>query len=424
MKKSLLLSVVACGLIYAGGNIAPAAPVEEKVATPSTTKFWGSLGYRFEAVDNDTEDGEFGDAENNLNRATVVLGAEKEIGYGVGVGAEVAASFNNDGEFEKLVDSEGNVKEREDAELSQLYLTYKYGNTAIKAGRQALPKAVSPWAWSDTTLGRVDTAYDAVVVVNTDVEDTTLVGAWVRDKVTSKTEKINDDRATVISDVDEPLGDKGVFMLGAINNSIEDVTLSFAGYYIPDYATDVDVSSAWAAAEGKYDAYTYGAQVAYADVDADNLDSTVAGAAYVGTNVSGIDLKLTAAYINDGDAPLNIGGTSGFWGDVGYAVNTIEQAIVKTGSIAGDTVGEKQIIGKLDASYDLPENYGKVYAGVAYDKYDDAYKYDKAILGRVGYSFTVADIKTKIEYRYQDMTGNSVEDVTYQKVRVDSIYKF
>jgi hypothetical protein len=177
MKKGLLLSVVATGFIFAGGNIAPVAPVAPQVA-PAACDFWGQIGARYEFKDNGTL--KLGDKENNTWKTTVVLGVNKQIGYGFGIGAEVAATTQL-GLNDIAADTD------ESAELSELYLTYKAGNTAVKAGRQALPKTLSPWAWTDSTLGRKDTTFEGVVAINTDLADTTLVGAWISKAGTGST---------------------------------------------------------------------------------------------------------------------------------------------------------------------------------------------------------------------------------------------
>ncbi|HGZ70549.1 MAG TPA: hypothetical protein ENK74_04045, partial [Nitratifractor sp.] len=90
MKKGLLLSVVASGFIFAGGNIAPAAPVP--AAAPAACDFWGSIGARYEFKDAGVSGKKFGDKKNNTWKTTVVLGVEKDLGYGFGFGAELAAT--------------------------------------------------------------------------------------------------------------------------------------------------------------------------------------------------------------------------------------------------------------------------------------------------------------------------------------------
>jgi hypothetical protein len=397
MKKGLLLSIVASTMIFAGGDIAPVepvAPVQQASAAPAACNFWGQLGLRYEAYD-DENGYDFGDAENNKAILAVVLGVEKELGYGFGIGAEVAGMFKTDGEFDKI---EGTDRER--AELSQLYMTYKNGNTAIKAGRQALPKEVSPLAWSDTTVGVIDRAYNGVVVVNTDVADTTLVGAWIRSYVDQ-------------SD-DIKIGDKGIFMLGAINKSISNTTLSTSLYYAKDIAPDKDFKSAWAAAESQLDVAKVGLQVAYSKLD--GADKTIGVAGYVGANYNGFDTKLTLAYINDGESPLNLGGTSGFWGETYYLF----------GGDADTTLG-KQKIARLDLSYNI-EGAGKVYGGVAADKPDNG---STAIGARIGYKYDIKlsdkggdenknKISAKVEYRY----NKDFDSEKHHRVRLEGVYKF
>ncbi|NPA27580.1 MAG: hypothetical protein GXN91_00835 [Epsilonproteobacteria bacterium] len=412
MKRGVLLSLIASGLIYAGGDIVPVEPVQEPVVpaaavVPAACDFWGSVGLRYDANDFDTDDTEFGDAENNRFLSTIVLGGEKEIGYGFGIGAELAGSFLTDGEFNKIEirDEDGillGYRETEDAEISQLYATYKYGNTAIKAGRQALPKAVSPWAFSVRDLGMLERTYDGITIVNTDLADTTLVGAWIR-SVADGTE-------------DTKIGDKGLFMVGAINKSLADTTLSGAAYYIPDFEPDVDASSVWAAAETKFNNFDLGLQLAYADIDKDGYDSTVGVAGYVGTTYNNLKAKLTLAYINDGNAPLSLnryGATdlyapsSGFWGGT-YRL---------FGGSSNPALGEQKIA-RLDVDYNIP-GYGTIYAGVAADEPDNDDK-DTAVAARVGYKFKTLGFNNKIEYRYyDDFDGN-----TKQRVRLETIYKF
>jgi hypothetical protein len=399
MKKGVLLSIVASSLIYAGGDIAPVEPVQPQEVPQATTvapaacDFWGQIGLRYEAYDDDVKGREFDDAENNRAILAVVLGVEKDLGYGFGLGAELAGGLYTDGEFEKLPG-----QDREKAEISQLFLTYKAGNTAIKAGRQALPKAVSPLAWSDRTLGVIDRSFNGVTVVNTDIANTTLVGAWIRSYV-DETDDIK-------------IGDKGIFMLGAINKPVDGTTISTSLYYAKDIAKDTDFKSAWGAVESQLGTANLGLQVAYSKLD--GVDKTLGVAGYIGANYNGFDTKLTLAYINDGESPLNLGGTSGFWGETYYVF----------GGDADATLG-KQKIARLDLGYSI-EGAGRVYGGVAADKSDDR---GTAVSARVGYKYDMklfdSKIAAKVEYRYlkdfEDVNGDQAKK---HRIRVEGIYKF
>lgn len=59
--------------------------------------------------------------------------------------------------------------------LGELYLNYKFGNTNIKAGRQKLD---TPMAGSDDAR-MLPNLFEAIVVSNTDIKDTTLIAAHV-----------------------------------------------------------------------------------------------------------------------------------------------------------------------------------------------------------------------------------------------------
>ena len=388
MKKGLLLSVVATGVIFAGGDIAPVAPVQPQVApAPAACDFWGSIGARYEFKKLSDKANKWGKQDNTW-KTTVVLGVEKNLAYGFGFGAEVAATSDLGLKIAK-------PKYGEDAELSQLYLTYKYNNTAFKLGRQALPKSLSPWAWTDTTLNRKDTTYEGLVVVNTDVKDTTLVGAWIaRAGSGANFVRVNGKN------------DKGLFMIAAQNKSLANTTLTGSLYYV----TEAKITSAWLSAESKVSNVDLGLQVAFAKKK--GTKATTGVAAYAGTSFSGLDAKLTLAYLKSGVAKLNQGGTSAFWGD-SFA-----------GAFGGDILesGSKQKLARLDLGYKIA-GYGKLYGGVAYDKVSSS-KTDKILGARVGYKFKVAGVNAKVEYRYIKKSPVSGDDVKHQRVRVEGVYKF
>lgn len=67
---------------------------------------------------------------------------------------------------------------QDDIYLSQLYVAKKMGNTNVKIGRQELPLSLSPFAYSEDWNVFKNT-FDAVLAVNTDIPNTTLVGAYV-----------------------------------------------------------------------------------------------------------------------------------------------------------------------------------------------------------------------------------------------------
>jgi len=412
MKKGLLLSVVASGLIYAGGDIAPVAPVQQPTVAPAACDFWGSLGLRYDMnqikVNGTTiQNGDFGDKESNTFFLALDLGVEKQLGYGFGLGAEVAA-------FRTSHDIALNPSFTERAELSQLYLTYKVGNTAFKFGRQALPKSLSPWAWTDTTLGTKDLTFEGLVVVNTDLPDTTLVGAWVSRAVNGATRlKVNGK------------DNKGLFAIAAQYTGIANTTLRGSAYFVTKDPAGNTKYSIWASAETKVSNVNLGLQAAYAKTKGSKATTGVA--AYAGTTYGALDGKLTVAYIKNGATSL-VGagsgfGTSGFWGNVGYAPVSMGGDITTDNNGAPET-SAKQTIVKLDLGYKLPNNYGRIFGGVAYDKVTGTSVWDKGLAARVGYSFKVKGVNAKVEYRYEKLDAANGNDLKINRVRVEGIYKF
>ena len=72
--------------------------------------------------------------------------------------------------------SEDNIAD--DIYLSKLYIAKKIANTTLKLGRQELPKSLSPFAYSESWNVFKNT-FDAALIINSDIPDTTLVGAYV-----------------------------------------------------------------------------------------------------------------------------------------------------------------------------------------------------------------------------------------------------
>ncbi len=469
MKKGLLLSVAASAVIFAGGDIAPVEP-----AAPAAD-FWGQIGFFYQAQDNDdhnpaTVDFDFGDEDNNNFAVTAVLGVEKEIGMGFGVGLELAGwsglgwdlgdamLFKADGLLGGNMNNGG--------EVSQAYLTYTFGNTAIKVGRQALPKAVSPWAYSSRTGGVIDVSYDGIVIANTDLQDTTLVFAWVDQAYTAPNMPQRYDSTAGqafngqkwdLSNVEVSDG-AGLFMLGLINKSLANTTLSLAAYYIPESKLNglvnnflaanspltnrvalEDTWSIWASAVGTVNNINWGLQFAYVDGDEHMItpagatvansgwDATYGVAAKVGSSWGDFDAELVVGYINDGDYSLR---TAGYGGGSPSAFWTFN------GDFGGDRVrGEDQWAIIAKAGYKLGN--GKLYGNIGYWEFDEELTattnlaMDNAFDVRLGYKFKIMDIDAQVEYRYLDVdrknntaAGLINRDTTRQRIRVEAYYKF
>jgi len=204
-------------------------------------------------------------------------------------------------------------------------LTYGFGNTSIKAGRQELPKALSPFAYSEDWNVFKNT-FDAVVVVNSDLPDTTLVGAWVyRNNKNGMHADMSAFNALNNHD--------GVFMLTAQNKSIENLTLTASWYFAKDMLDDVnntkkeDLNILWADAQYDAGSFNVGLQGGTAKSDAFNpKDDIVAFGAKVGGKFNGVNVMAAYSNVNNGGGSLkgvfNVGGeTSALYTDT--AVNQL-----------------------------------------------------------------------------------------------------
>jgi hypothetical protein len=416
MRRKILLSVVVSAWIMAGGDIAPV-----NSSAPASADFWGQVGFAYQFQDEDwkTTSGDLGDRENNAFSATVVLGVEKELGRGFGFGAELAgwSDFGLNIADSPRVEADGDMTA---AELSRAYLTYTFGNTAVKAGRQALPETVSPWAWSDRSVGVVDWSYDGIVVTNTDWQESTLIGAWIPHAYHNTVEQRR------IS------GSSGLFMLGVVNTSLSDTAVTINGYYLPESellairgnkigkAVGREKTwSLWGSSTGSFGGVDLGIQLAYSDGSAPGWDATYGVAAKIGSKWGAFDAELIAGYINGGDYSLAGagGGTavedSAFWTD--------------TYDVSGDSYGAKQWSLQSRMNYRLPTGYGRLYGILGYWDFGRHAEWgdEKSAWNlRAGYRFELLGTDTKVEYRYRTFRYYHSGDRTRQRVRIEAYYRF
>ena len=122
--------------------------------------------------------------------------------------------------------------------LTKIFVAKKIANTTVKIGRQELPKSLSPFAYSEGWNVFKNT-FDAVLAVNTDIPDTTLVGAYVSGGTGMGIQSTSD----LTSKVGVPIGVPGVpagdltadvdgtaYMLTVQNKSIPMTTLTLSYY--------------------------------------------------------------------------------------------------------------------------------------------------------------------------------------------------
>ncbi len=309
MKKTLLLSVVASTLIMAGGDIEPVAvPVVEEVV--SGWDFSGQAVLYYQTSD-DKGDGSLFDEDDSIGNTGFQLRAvNKDVAYGIGAGIELSGlaqfPFGTDGSHDGVAQS-ATWSYSSAGWISQAYLTYGFGNTSIKVGRQELPKALSPFAFSEAWNVFKNT-FDAALIVNTDITDTTLVGAYVRGANNSNYALHN---FRSIHSAYEHAED-GVYMLTAQNKSVENLTLTGTWYYAPDMVGGTDnVNILWG--DAKYNAGAFNIAVQGGMIMSDPLDDidaeTTAFGAKIGAKFNIVNVSVAYSSVDDGAVPLHNLGT-------------------------------------------------------------------------------------------------------------------
>jgi len=261
MRKYLAASIAASTLLIAGGDIAPVEPV---AAVEAVEVDYGEVFGQFRTF---YVDRTYDPAGTTGNRNALATGGY--IGYKTpdfnGLTAAVALYGTYGFEIHDLsieddlannwasYDPTHTGRDGENyAFIGQAYLNYEFGNTNIKVGRQRL----------DTPLIGADDArmlpnlFEAAVLSNTDIEDTTLILAHVTRETTGTFSNIYDNGAGLGFASGYGLGttlaqsgdfkNMGVVALGEGNNTdgvtagaviykgIESLTLTAWDYYAHD----------------------------------------------------------------------------------------------------------------------------------------------------------------------------------------------
>ncbi len=354
MKKALLLSVVASSMIMAGGDIAPVEPVvEAPIVEVYGWEFYGQAVAYMQTKDNwgiGSDDLFSGDS--TAGEIGLQLGAtNKDVLWGIGAGVELSVA--EDGKSSGF--SNSNFGLQSDAGITQAYLTYGIGNTSLKIGRQLLPKALSPFAFTEGWQ-MFKNSFDAALVVNTDITDTVLVYAFVN-KANRSVGDISD--FTHISAAGTVAKD-GVHMVTAANKSIENLALTGTWYYAPGMNIAGDVNILWADAKYNFGENMYGLVLGLQGgivSPEDNtifgvLDDTTAFGAKIGGNFEYFDASIAFSSVDDGTVNIENLGTN--IKTPLYTQLILNQNVIKRDS---DTVVVKAGIKGLGGKFGIAYNY-------------------------------------------------------------------
>lgn len=267
--------------------------------------------------------------------------------------------------------------------MGEAYVQYKNGNTTFKGGRQKLD---TPMAGSDDAR-MLPNLFEAYVLSNTDVKDTTLIAAHVTkfaqgsfgrvynaaaDPVLSVTSgySLVDSRNHVGEFVDMgtyAIGENtgGVSVAAAIYSGIPGLKLQLWDYYAQDILNAVyaEASYGWAYASGVAP-YVAAQWINERDVGSNNVIDKVESdfvAAKMGVKVANFDISAAISHNTKDDASAANGGTISPWGGMpAYTQGMVTRHQFMAGTDAW----------KVAAAYDW-KNYGvNLNTGVYYVEYD------------------------------------------------------
>jgi hypothetical protein len=303
--------------------------------------------------------------DNSAANVGLQLNVNSDLGNGFGLGLQGTAlgtlGIENNVVSNVMQTADGTLN---GAALTKAYMTKTIGNTTLKAGRQELPKSLSPLAFSESWNVFKNT-FDAVVAINTDIPDTTVVGAYV-----SKS-NVHSDLST-FGDLAGGAIDSGAYMLTVANKSSKMVQPTLSYYALKDIAGADSGSAIWA--DVKVDANLpvklalQGGQID----PSNNLNETTAYGVKVTGKASNVALKLAYTSVDDGAVSVQNVGT-------GVKTPLYTQMVANQNFISSDndTVVLQAAMplgaGKLIAQYDLTTDNSA--AGNDYNEFDIIYKF-------------------------------------------------
>ena len=323
---------------------------------------------------NDSADSDFFSQESSSANAGLELSVKADIGNGFNL--EYQETFLGTLGLEKSIVSGTRQKAHKDDlnahAMTRFYMTKEIDNTLFKLGRQELPKALSPLAFSEN-WNVFKNSFDAAVIVNKDIIDTTIVGAYVsgsnRHNNLSKFEDLSAN-SLALGDGAGTL-DSGAYMLTVVNNSVKNVPITATYYSLKDIAGLESGNALWLDVKSNYEPVKVAFQAGQID-PANNLDKTTAVGLKVSGKIENIGVSLAYANVNDGDVALQNVGT-------GVKTPLYTQMIGNQDFISRDAdsfvlkaVG-KLPVGKLIAQYNMTTDNSD--AKNDYGEFDLIYKF-------------------------------------------------
>jgi hypothetical protein len=315
----------------------------------------------------------FDHAGNSRANAGLQLNLEADLGNDFGLGYQ-ETFLGTLGLEKNLVGNTMQTAEKDTLNshaMTKLYITKKLSNTTFKLGKQELPKSLSPLAFSEGWNVFKNT-FDAAVVINSDIPDTTLVGAYVAKSNGTGGNTVGLINLGQFNDMAGGALPNGAYLLTVANKSLKQVPITLSYYSLPDLTGGEEGSAIWA--DVQIDAgipVKFGLQGGTI-MPENNLDDTTAMGAKITGKAGPVDLTLAYSTVDDGSLAFK---------NVGTNVKTplYTQIILNQNHIASDadTFLVKGVVpvgpGKLIAQYGATTDNSD--AGTDYNELDVIYKF-------------------------------------------------
>ncbi|MDQ1298799.1 MAG: hypothetical protein QG558_1338, partial [Campylobacterota bacterium] len=215
--------------------------------------------------------------------ALTTLGIENNL-----IGATSTAKVGQDGTSHQTATDDTSFDDQ--AWTEEAYLAYSADKTVVKIGRQRLD---TPLAFSET-WNVVDNTFEAAVLINNNVPDTTLVGAWIGNHNGMGLANVGRGTTVAMNGEFDTFAAEGTYFAGAINKSIPNTTVQAWYYSVPEIAT-----AYWLQADAKLiDMVTVGVQYAGMNTDSTSDSLTTAAANHRDTNMYAIKGAVDVAGVN------------------------------------------------------------------------------------------------------------------------------
>jgi len=262
----------------------------------------------YQTADNFGDADLFDHAPNSRANAGLQININSDLGNGFGFGYQ--GTFLGTLGLEK--NAVGGVMQQAGEDLNdfattKVFLTKKIGNTTLKFGRQALPKSLSPLAFSEN-WNVFQNTFDGMIAINSDIPDTTIVGAYVS-KSNHHGGVAGAGNLGEFNDMADGALPSGGYMVTIANKSAKQVPITLSYYSLPDIAGGEGGYAIWG--DVQVDAgipVKFGLQGGQISPE-NNLEETTAFGAKITGKAGPLGVTLAYSTVDDGDIPIQNVGT-------------------------------------------------------------------------------------------------------------------